>query len=508
MPVWMPPSNPNAQMTPQQLLPPAATVGSLDLDDIQGDVIVGLQKRSERFVFFTIADVAGFKRAAKSHLPRRITSASLAREREVILRDRKLSRAGESAVREPAPLPDFVGLNVAFTHFGISKLVPGATFEHPAFTSFAKSPGQIAATCGDAADPMGQPAWDAGFLAAAPAIDGAFVIAAGTRAECDGELAQLLALFGPSISEAWPSGAAGDVRPRAAAGHEHFGWKDGISQPAVEGLAAPFPGQPTVPASALLLGADPSLPPPFPWMTNGSFMVLRKLAQSVEAFEAFVATAAHQLGMDPALLGARMVGRWKSGAPLALAPLQDDPVLGARAELNNDFDFAGDDGQRRCPFGAHIRKVNPRADLGAAAVRPHLMMRAGIPYGPEFSVAPGEERGLLFVSYQASIANQFEFVQQSWANNPGFVFGRSRPPSPGPLSSAPVPPGNTPVTVGVDPLIGQLPGAPRFMDEPMSNYPTGSQRSDLRLDAPLVIARAGIYLFVPSLSALEGTFSD
>ena len=500
--------SPNAQMTPQQLLPAHLASADLNLEDIQGDVLVGLQKRAERLVFFTIVDIAAFKRNVKSHLTRLLTSAATAREREAILSERKAQRA-TNPVGSVQPLPqDLFGLNVAFTRAGLAKLVPETPFDHPLFSSFTKSSRQIADTCGDDIDPVGQPAWDPNFLSASASIDGVFVITAAMISECDEEWARVRDKFGPSMTEAWPGGAVGSVRPGANAGREHFGWKDGISQPAVEGLATPFPGQPTVPASALLLGADPAFPPPVPWLVNGSFMVFRKLAQSVPAFEAFVAAAAHQLGMDPALLGARMLGRWKSGAPLALAPLQDDPSLGASALMNNDFDFGGDEGQRRCPFGAHIRKVNPREDVGIASVRSRLMMRAGIPYGPEMSSDPGAERGLLFVAYQASIQNQFEFVQQSWANEPNFMFGRIRPPSQGPVTSAPVPAIGAAVTVGVDPFIGQRPGARLHMDEPVPNHPTGTLRTELVLNTRYVTPRAALYLFVPSISALEGRLSD
>jgi hypothetical protein len=106
-----------------------------------------------------------------------------------------------------------------------------------------------------------------------------------------------------------------------------------------------------------------------------------------------------------------MVGRWKSGAPLELAPLRDNAALGADENRNNDFEFGDDPFQRKCPYATHIRKVYPRDDTGnEAEVQRHRIIRAGIPFGPE--VEPGEtttrhSRGLMFVCYQTSIERQF-----------------------------------------------------------------------------------------------------
>ena len=75
-------------------------------------------------------------------------------------------------------------------------------------------------------------------------------------------------------------------------------------------------------------------------------------------------------------------GRWQSGAPIALTPSQDDTTLGADAQQNNDFDFADDQAQRRCPFGAHIRKTNPRKDIPKSGLDAHRIIRAGIPSDP------------------------------------------------------------------------------------------------------------------------------
>src|SRR5206468_4642261 len=87
-------------------------------------------------------------------------------------------------------------------------------------------------------------------------------------------------------------------------------------------------------------GARPEMAAP--WMRNGSYMVFRRLEQKVPEFRRFVREQAARLGMDPELLAARMVGRWKSGAPIELAPRLDDPRLGRDPDRNNDFDYSDD----------------------------------------------------------------------------------------------------------------------------------------------------------------------
>jgi Dyp-type peroxidase family len=234
-----------------------------------------------------------------------------------------------------------------------------------------------------------------------------------------------------------------------------------------------------------------------PWLRNGSYMVFRRLEQKVPEFRKFVANRAARLGMEPELLGARMFGRWKSGAPLELAPLYDNAALGSNAKRNNDFDYGDDPYQRRCPYAAHIRKAYPRDDApgGEAEAQRHRILRAGIPFGPE--VASGEtttshSRGLMFVCYQTSIERQFEYIQRSHANDPGFVSGKVRPG------------GGAPVTPGFDPIIGQGAGeGAREMDEPYPNYPAGNRRTRLEIPEQFVVLTAAGYFFMPSISALR-----
>jgi Dyp-type peroxidase family len=195
-----------------------------------------------------------------------------------------------------------------------------------------------------------------------------------------------------------------------------------------------------VSSSSAIRGQDPHdpikpgpiEPLPAPWARDSSFMVFRRLEQRVPEFRAFVAAQAARLRIGSDLLASRMVGRWRTGAPLELAPLEDKVWRGRDARRNNDFSYASDPFQRCCPYAAHIRKANPRDDVpaGEAEILTHRIIRAGIPSGPE--LAPGETRtahgrGLMFVCYEASISRQFEFIQSYWADSPDLLATRCDP---------------------------------------------------------------------------------
>jgi Dyp-type peroxidase family len=189
-----------------------------------------------------------------------------------------------------------------------------------------------------------------------------------------------------------------------------FGYLDGISQPAVVGWATNvLPGQAIVPNGVILTGrlGDSTLRPL--WAIDGTFMAFRYLQQFVPEFNKYLLdnsvqntakTLTVQEGAD--FLGARMFGRWKSGAPLDLSPTADDASLGADPEQNNSFDYSDTLlDETKCPFSAHVRKMNPRADLPGVSIT-HHGFRSSTPYGPEVSASEAasnttsQDRGLLF----------------------------------------------------------------------------------------------------------------
>ena len=473
---------------------------TLDLEDIQGDILEGLQKNYENFIFFKIVSAISFKSLSKIWMSGSITTAKVVHDQE-LASDRRKGR-GQKAYEY------YSGLNLGFTRDGLDQLIGASRPKlDPAFERGAVHPDTIK-TLNDPPESR----WLPSFVG--DRVDGVIQISGFDLASVMSRSSELLRLLGGSIKVAYSELA--NVRPGKERGHEHFGFRDLISQPGIRGLTRPskpiygpdqgVPGQDPVWPGEFVFGypgqqpddaVEPGPPPPMavPWMKNGSFMVFRRLEQKVPEFRKFVAERAARLGMDPELLAARMVGRWKSGAPLELVPRHDNPALGADDNRNNDFAYGDDPFQRRCPYAAHIRKAYPRDDAGSLAeAQCHRIIRAGIPFGPE--VEPGEtttkhSRGLMFVCYQTSIERQFEYIQRHYANNPDFVSGKTRP-------------GGGAVTPGYDPIIGEAAGGgPRVMDEPYPNYPAGNRRTTLDMPQEFVVLTGAAYFFMPSITALR-----
>lgn len=241
---------------------------------------------------------------------------------------------------------------------------------------------------------------------------------------------------------------AGATLPGPHRGQEHFGFKDGISQPGVTGFDPPDPddaeqvegkpGTDLVAAGEFILGypgQDGRFRQVPEWLFDGSFLVIRRLAQDVPGWWSQVERTYEGLPeeerqrLTPDALAARFVGRWRSGTPVDKAPDRD--IRGGRERTeDNDFEFDGDTDGLRCPRFAHIRKVYPRKapppSVGEEESNRRRILRRGIPFGPAFDPTAGRghgidsQRGLVFACYQASIEDQFQFLQQTWVNNPGF----------------------------------------------------------------------------------------
>ena len=300
------------------------------------------------------------------------------------------------------------------------------------------------------------------------------------------------------------------ARRRDDGGHviEHFGFRDGISQPQLEGFTDPkhaapdhggpikpgeiilgytneyaeVPGSPAVPAS---LDGSGSLPAgrEAGWKElgkNGSYLVLRKLRQDVEAFEHFLETHKEMAVGETEehkkqWLAAKLMGRWPNGAPLR--PGEDAPPAPSStgmAGIDNSFGFAAKDQEGYgCPVASHVRRANPRdalppnAELSRQVSRRHRILRRGITY------ADGADKGLLFIALNANIARQFEFLQQTWLNN-GKFGGRY---------------------AERDPLVTQGAGTMTLPRQPVRQCVEGIER--------FVTVKGGGYFFLPGLKALE-----
>jgi Dyp-type peroxidase family len=274
----------------------------------------------------------------------------------------------------------------------------------------------------------------------------------------------------------------GDLNP--------LGYKDGIDQPAIEGSGFdPLPGQgKPIKAGEFILGypgeSGVRLPMPQPEILgrNGTYVGFRKYQSRVGAFNRFL--QAH--GSNEAereLLAAKLVGRWRSGAPLTLAPEVDNPAVGADPLRNNDFDYSNDARGRQVPFGCHIRRMNPRDTklTRLTDVNIHRIIRRGTTYGPPYdpnalSEADDEvPRGAIFLFISARAMTTIEFLQQEWINDGNFIgAGNER-----------------------DPIVGLQEEGATF------TIPKEPVRRRIHSIETFNVLRGGEYFFMPSLSALK-----
>lgn len=277
-------------------------------------------------------------------------------------------------------------------------------------------------------------------------------------------------------------------------GKDHFGFVDGLSQPhGVEGVPERWKDE--VAMGELFWGypndrSDPP-PPPSAILDNGTFLVVRKLRMNVGRLRRFVERAAEraetedEIKIDPETIYGKMVGRLRCGKPLV-------------GKYPNKIDFADDPEGYRCPFQAHIRRANPRAPREGRTGRPTpRILRRGLSYGPPCpptgDVDDRVNRGVVFMAYGASIAEQYEVIQR-WVNA-----------------------GNS-TGVGswlIDPLMGPAqPGDSQvFRFRYCPEHPYGAtykicpdkERETLRfkLKKPFVELQWGTYLFVPSMAAIR-----
>jgi len=302
-------------------------------------------------------------------------------------------------------------------------------------------------------------------------------------------------------------------------GREHFGFVTGSCEPRVRGAGRRRRrGEARLATGELVLGyangygAIGSVPSakarrgtrehPFPlaggrvgFGHNGSYLVARQLRQDVAGFWQYCwAAALAERAPDAAErarhIAARLVGRWPNGVPLVEAP---EAERAAGASLN-DFGFRDHDPDGlRCPFGAHIRRANPRDMLGESAEHAqreanlHRIVRRGRVFGPKLagSLPPpddGVERGLYFVALNADISRQFEFIQQTWLNG-GKSAGLS---------------GERDPLVGADGA--DLEGAPISRRFSVPARPVRQRYEGL---PKVVQVRGGEYFFLPGMRALN-----
>ena len=424
-----------------------------------------------------------------------------------------------------------VAVNIAFTADGLAAcgLPPQVLCTFPAeFQEGIASPGR-SRILGDTeeSDPAG---WELGG-AATPPVHAVLIVHASSEAGLETACREQRTLLEDAAGGAveLPGSLQRGYRPESD--HEPFGFHDGIAQPSIAGISGDgvptgefilgyrnhfqiVPPTPVVPAeldrrSVLPLLANPyhTSPPLRDLGLNGSFVVYRKLQQDVAGFWQFMKReAVRSTGAEDTdrmiWLASRCVGRWPSGAPLALAPDADDPGAAGR----DDFQYRNDADGLACPFGAHIRRTHPRDVIkpyGAAQSlsmsESHRLLRRARTFGPALfdpavlsdptnlagrnallAVADdGAARGIHFFCVNASIRTQFEFVQQTWCNNPR-VAG---------------------LNDNKDPILGD--NARTDQTPSQMTIPRRPFRERTAALPRFVTVRAGAYLFMPSLTALR-----
>ena len=297
-----------------------------------------------------------------------------------------------------------------------------------------------------------------------------------------------------------------------------------------ESLLFGYPGQDLVWPGAFVLGQPEASPDPLiaraltpavpRWTKNGSFLVFRRLVQDVGLFWRTMRHLSGELSIRPGFenvdadwLAARLVGRWPSGAPVNRVPDRDVPALGCNSEANNHFRFdsdcrklslksgyadvfpmsMADPAGIACPWASHIRKVNTRdsgSDTGGRdSTYRRRLLRVGISFGPSledrFATQQNDpnfrKRGLLFLSIQASIEDQFEFLMCRWMGDP------LRPKTPG----------------GHDVLAGQNSAVGEDRERRCIIFGTGANQAEIRSSKQWIIPTGGGYFFVPSISTLR-----
>ena len=266
--------------------------------------------------------------------------------------------------------------------------------------------------------------------------------------------------------------------------HEHFGYRDRLSQPTIEGMGEePTPGSgPAIKAGEFFLGypdengPPAGLPQPEVLSRNSSYVAYLRIEEHVGAFRDFL----RQQGETPEQqewVAAKLMGRWRSGAPLVLSPNKDDPELGGDMKRTNDFNYEKMDPYGYgCPLGAHIRRMNPRDT--AANIQRRKMIRRGGTYGPplpEDKPDDGIERGIAAFVGCASLVRQFEFAMNVWVNDPSFhELGNERDPFVGTQD------GSFDMTIPKRPIRKKIVGLPAF-----------------------TTIRGGAYFFLPGIKAMR-----
>lgn len=290
--------------------------------------------------------------------------------------------------------------------------------------------------------------------------------------------------------------------------YEPFGYRDGMSQPLFWSRNR----------SQLLYRNRPLVLD----KERGSYVVFLKMEQDVPAFDKavdeitvnlyytdpeFREKSLAQIKSLPTYAGhkelveAQIMGRAKDGTPL---PLIVKKLKGTkfRKSEEKEFDLFDVPSEKNihpvpnpfdigCPLHSHIRKVNPRngddirkmSKLYKGEVKQRLrIVRRSIPYSEKEAETGTEKRGLLFLSFQASISFQYLTIIREWVDKESFPFDSQNP-----------------IPTGVDPIIGRAWNINHESSYTWyEDFATGKTRTIPYNFQNLVTVRGGEFFYAPS----------
>jgi Dyp-type peroxidase family len=384
-------------------------------EDVQGNILGGFNKPYQVFLFLRFdPDRQKARRWLGVLAGSDGKSKPLVTDTKQVTDFKERLRRGREDKDSAAEYLRATWLNVSLTHSGITALRPDLAADLEGFQAFRDGPAKRAKDLGDEGENHPD-RWIVGN-----GVDALVTVAADDLADLRQAVNQQRPLAAEH-SVALVYEQRGDALP---GGREHFGFRDGVSQPGVEGYSrqrkgpagpedADHPGASIVAADQFLLDSKVD------WLQGATFQVWRRLTQDVAGWRAQLRylsqSTAREERIDPDLLAAKLVGRWPSGTPTAIAPFTDDQP--DKSVEDNVFDFENDAKGERTPMSAHVRRLNPRKPKAGT---PRLLRR-GIPFGPAYDPAKPEdeyepfgarERGLCFNAFMASIEDQFEALQQ------------------------------------------------------------------------------------------------
>ncbi|MDN5217147.1 Dyp-type peroxidase [Fulvivirgaceae bacterium BMA12] len=457
---------------------------AIDRKDIQGMLIYGYGRLSAAcYLFLSLEDISAFRRWLKA----------------------TTFQNGVSSPGEPS-------MNIAFTADGLRKLGLTVDEDHGFSRAFTE---------GMDTDHRNRILGDYGINASTKWVWGH-----RNHQELHGVLMLFardkvaLEQFYAEVASKFPENGIREVVTRiesfSLGGKEHFGFKDGVNQPVMQGLGWASDEQNFVNPGEFILGypnnydKQPHSPflqnGQFNFGCNGSYMVFRQLEQDVPLFWKTLCDyfgGVEKGKKEAVILASKMVGRWPNGNPLTRSATEKI----TKRDLNN-FSFYQDDRLgMQCPFGSHIRRMNPRDSLSdggkkkeldeaSRVANNHRILRRGRPYGIPLAenadieamlnaldLPPTGSRGLNFICFNTDIDRQFEFVQHTWANNRKFHN----------------------LYNDVDPIVGVQRSATdkNQIGHTQFEAQTSPVRKRYQDLPPFVRVKGGSYFFMPGLTAID-----